>query len=156
ARVIKAAFDAKDAGARYPQADLAENDTFYDDLVPIIIRILNVPGLPEDLVKAAADPRTAMLGQIMSNMFKYKDRFDIDPNTQAVIGSWRQPVDRTQSDSDYNRSAAQRLFHLVNDSNGVRFCSKAGAVVQILGIGIRTYNAPCELFQINDLGTFFI
>ncbi len=145
-----------DRGQAHAEAVLDESATFYDDLAQILVRTMAVPGLAEDLVKAFAHPDTQLLWPMLSEYFKYNDKIGVDPQTQRVVGNLATPVNRGQSDSGFNRSAQQRLFHLIADSNGVKLCSKAGARVEVLGIGLRTYDNPCELFQVDDTAVFFM
>jgi hypothetical protein len=154
---IGAMLASADRGKRHSEAVLDEDATFYDDLAQLIVRALAVPGLGEDLVRALAHPDTQQLWPMLGEYFRYKDRITADSaGEHALQGNLGTPVDRAQADSGDNRSLQQRLFHLIADSNGVKLCSKAGARVELFGIGLRTYDNACELFQVDDTAVFFI
>jgi hypothetical protein len=163
-RVIAAMLDAKDRANKHPEATVPATSDIYDDLVPIILRVLHaeprtVNGKPytlvEDLMDALEDPHALGLGAIFGAQMKYKDRFILDQNSQTVSGSWSTPVDYTQPDSDYNRSIMQRMAHLVHDANGAKFCNKDGASATVLGVSLGSF-AACDMFEIDDIGYFFV
>lgn len=82
------------------------------------------------------------------------------------------PVNRGAADTGDNRSALQRFLHVIAASSKVKACNKQGSLVKstltICGIPIAlTYPITlplqptqtideCNLFQIDDLGVFFI
>ncbi|HEY3351928.1 MAG TPA: hypothetical protein VGQ83_01645 [Polyangia bacterium] len=141
------------AGAAFP-----EGSTVIDDLIPLLRRLLANQALVADLMDALKDPITQNLGRIHSYYMTYRDRWDPDPNdlNGPPIGGFTHKVDRAAPDSGLNRSLNHRLFHLVHDTNGAVLCSKAGATVEVLGIGVATYDTACDLFKIDNLGKFYV
>jgi len=161
-RAIGAMLDAKDLGKKFPNAVIPEQSTLYDDLAPIIIRILRVPGLADDLLVAMTNPHVKGLTPMISRLMTFRTQIDFDhtdgpdfPLANTIEGDPAGTVDRTKVDSDYNRSLMQRIAHMVHDANGARFCNKDNAQIKILGLSLATY-AECELFEIDDLGLFFV
>ncbi len=157
ARLVEAAIVAARAGNNHPDAQIDPHAPLWDDMVPVIRQILARPNLVKALLAAMERPEVAQLAQRFSEEMAYKDRFDIDPTTQAVTGSFTTMPDRTQPDNGYNRSLFERLLQLINDSNGAVSCNKQGAVVKdpILGLPIATYNA-CQLFRVDNLAVFYV
>jgi hypothetical protein len=72
--------------------------------VPVIRQIVANPALVRALLDALQQPETAQLGRRFADLMSYTDRFDIDPTTQAVTGSFSHKPDRTRPDSGFNRS----------------------------------------------------
>jgi hypothetical protein len=154
--------DTSDRGKQHVEAEIPTTSTLYDDLAPIIARTLRVKGLPAALLAALNDPHVQGLAPMIARMMTAKDQVDFD-HTNAAIGGARgapfydvvgnldnpTPVDRTQLDSDYNRSLMQRIAHLVHDSSGLSLCNKDNA--STFGLTF----ARCKLFQIPDLAMFF-
>ena len=81
------------------------------------------------------------------------------------------PVDRTQPDTGFNRSAMQRFLSLVHDTDGVTACNKPGAIVIAQGIPLLgTVNVcsgglcslgsqpfqECAVFKIENLAKFYL
>jgi hypothetical protein len=155
ARLLEAIFDAADVAKTFPDARLEPGSPLYDDLMAVVLQILNEPGLAEDLLRALEDPATRPLGKIFANLMRDDDAITLDPRTQAVVGSLRTPVDRSQSDSGMNRSLMQRVLHLINDSSGVTLCNKQGAVVTFFGFPTTFPYDQCDLLQIDDLAIFY-
>jgi hypothetical protein len=156
ARVVASLVGASDAGKRHPEAAIPVDSTLYDELLPVVRDILTRPGLAEDLLRALSDPRTRRLGPLTAALARYKDRFDVDQQTQAAVGAFATVVDRESPDSGFNRSLLQRLLHLINDSDGARHCSKAGAQIRLFGLPLRTFDNDCDLFEIPDLAVFYL
>ncbi len=169
ARLIKAMFDTNDAGKMHPEAQVPPTSVLYDDLSPLIVRILRVPGLAPDLVKALEDPHMQGLAPMISRLMQARNQVDFDQSTcgtlqicdHALNGGGHDldgidPVDRTQPDVDYNRSLLQRIAHLIHDANGAQFCSKAGAQISLGPIPLTSYANACDLFEIDDLALFYI
>ncbi|MFT3754961.1 MAG: hypothetical protein QM769_03275 [Pseudoxanthomonas sp.] len=93
----------------------------------------------------------------------------IDPNaTDAVVGSVGQKIHRTAPDSDAsidwrslktddtknNRSALQRLMHLIADTTGKTvFCN--GRYASVFG-GLVVFEQPCDMFRVESVGQFFL
>ncbi|RMH43087.1 MAG: hypothetical protein D6689_06180 [Deltaproteobacteria bacterium] len=157
ARLVEALIRTARLADGYPDAELEPGSPLYDDLMPVIAQIVQTPGLTEDLLRALEAPEVAELGLRFAEQMTYKDRFDLDSETQQVVGSFATPVDRDAPDSGFNRSLFQRILHLIHDANGARLCNKQGAVIRdpILGIPIATYD-ECELLRIDDLAVFYV
>ncbi|HZS41070.1 MAG TPA: hypothetical protein VFF06_29780 [Polyangia bacterium] len=158
ARVVGAMIDASDRGKNHPEAQVPANSTIYDELQPLIVRILHVPGLAQDIVRAMTDPRHKGFAPMIARMMQANDQLDFDHNNAPVYGINQHsldnftPVDRNKFDVDYNRSLMQRIAHLIHDTNGLKFCNKDGATTSPLP---GTY-AKCDLFEIDDLALFFL
>ena len=184
ARALKALLDAADESKlpAYATAQLPEQSTLFDDLVPIIQRILAADGglLAEDVVGALKDPHSKNLGPIMSQLADERGYFfmkqpstdderlnGIDPNaTDAVKGSFGQKVDRSAPDGDTtldwrnlktddpqaNRSVMQRLMHLIADTSGGTEFCN-GRNARMLG---ELFPERCDMFRISNVGQFFL
>jgi hypothetical protein len=157
ARLAEAVIVAFRKGDNHPEAAVAADAPLWDDLVPVLRQITANPALFTALMAALEKPEVAQLGERFRKLMAYKDRFDINPTTQAVTGSFSTLVDRTRNDSNYDRSVFQRFLHLINDSNGARACNKAGARVvdPFVGITLGTYN-ECALFRVDNLALFYL
>ncbi|MDB4968604.1 MAG: hypothetical protein JWN44_4293 [Myxococcales bacterium] len=158
ARLIGAMLDAVDRGKKHPEAQVPETSVLYDELMPLVNRILAVPGLADDLMNALEDNRTKDLAPMIARLMAARNQIDfvrtgpaypLKMNGQDLDAV--DPVDRTKPDDDFNRSLMQRIAHLIHDANGVRFCNKAGA--SALGA---TFPNECDMFQIDDLALFYI
>jgi len=139
----------------HPEAAIPADAPLWDDLIPVVREVLADPALVEDLMRALEKPEVVGLGDRFYKYMSYKDRFDIDPSTQAVVGTFATLVDRTQPDNAFNRSLFQRLLHLVNDSSTAVACNKQNAEVKQFGVTVATYNA-CEMFRVPDLAIFYV
>lgn len=163
-RAIGAMLDASDRGKKYPNAKIPETSTLYDDLVPILVRLLRVPGLFEDVMNALEDPKVRGFAPMIGRLLVAKNQIDFDhangPDFPLVGGNVALdsilPVDRTKADVDYNRSLLQRIAHLIHSANGIPLCNKPGATVGLGPINLAGPYAKCDLFQIDDLALFFI
>ena len=159
-RLVGAMLDVSDRGKNHPEAQVPATSDLYDDLVPILIRILRVPGLAEDLVNAMRDPRMQGFAPMVARQMDAKDQVDFDHSSGPAynfnvhsLDNYTK-VDRSLYDQDYNRSLLQRIAHLIHDANGTQFCNKDGASFSI----IFTFGpyAKCDLFEIDDLALFYI
>ncbi|MBK9037146.1 MAG: hypothetical protein IPL61_38860 [Myxococcales bacterium] len=157
ARLVEAMVVAFRKGDNHPEATVAADAPLWDDLIPVLRQIAANPALFTALMTALEQPEVAQLGERFRKMMVYKDRFDINPTTQAVTGSFATMVDRTRNDSSYDRSVFQRFLHLIADSNGARACNKQGARVvdPFIGITLGTYN-ECALFRVDNLALFYM
>jgi hypothetical protein len=156
ARAIGAMLDASDRGKLHPEAQIPPTSNLYDDLMPIVVRVLRVPGLAQDVLKAMTDPRITAFAPMVARLMTADNQVDFDHSNAPTYPlldnlSTIQPVDRTKPDTDYNRSLMQRIAHLIHDANGTQFCNKQGATVPLFG----TYN-KCDLFQVDDLGLLYV
>ena len=157
ARVIAAMFDANDRGKAHAEATIPATSDIFDELVPIVVRALRVPGLMADLMDAMTDPHVKGLAAMFAAQMTNNTQFILDQNSQAAGGAWTSPVDRTQPDSDYNRSIMQRMAHLIHDANNVKMCNKPGATLGLCGLTVPfvSFDA-CNLFEIDDLALFYV
>jgi hypothetical protein len=157
ARLLGAAFDVKDLSklAKYGSAKLDPKSNFFDDLIAVVrqIAVKDNGKLLEDLIAALADPRTKNLGGMFANYYRYRDVHQLDQSTLKVKNPYfNTPVDRSKPDSGHDRSIQQRLQHIIANTNGMKMCSKEGAVIKLPVIGI-TIAGPfkaCELFQVDN------
>jgi len=158
ARLIGAMLDASDRGKKHPEAVVPANSVLYDDLMPIMNRILSVPGLTEDLMDALQDTRVKDLAPMIARLMSARNQVDFVRNAPAypLLQNGQDldaidPVDRTKPDVDYNQSLMERIAHMIHDANGVKFCNKPGA--SALGA---TFPNGCDMFEIDDLALFYI
>jgi hypothetical protein len=174
ARLVAAMLDVYERGKTHSEAQVPATSDIYDDLMPIIARILAVPQLPQDLLVALQDPRTQDFAPMVARLMQATDQVDFDHSCKGSLCAFAllqgghdldhpTPPDRTQPDVDYNRSLMQRIAHTIHDSNGKRFCNKAGAKPTVLGItfpvvlaGPNPGYSECGLFKIDDLALFYI
>ncbi len=160
-RVIKAMFDAHDLGKMHPEAAIPANSVLYDEMAPIIARILRVKGLPAKLVQALENPHVKGLGPMLARQLRARNQLDFDHTDNNGNGGkvyamnpgaldaedW---VDRTLPDTDYNRSLIQRIAHMIHDANGLTFCNKQNASALGFTFG------HCNMFEVKDLALFYI
>ena len=129
ARALKALLDAADEAKKpaYAAAQLPDKSTLFDDLVPIISRLLAIDngGLVEDVLTALQDPHSKNLGPIMAQLADERSLFfmrqsgamdgldnlakpcspSADENLNGlspcgVVGNFGNKVDRAAADSD--------------------------------------------------------
>ncbi|MFO0725250.1 MAG: hypothetical protein U1E65_15820 [Myxococcota bacterium] len=99
---------------------LKTGNTFFDDLMRVIRKILQEPGLAEDLVRVLEDPAVLGLPAAATTLSDYKHPLI----TEADFNAGRcfvTHVDRTQPDTRANQSLQQRLFHLIFDTRKARY-----------------------------------
>jgi hypothetical protein len=144
--------------AEWAMATIPEASKLYDDLVAVVRRLLANEALVADLMDALRDPVTRNLGPLHYYYMTYTDRWDPDPTVinDPVVGSFTKKANLQAADTGWNRTINHRLFHLIHDTNGARLCSKAGATVEVYGIGVATYDNECELYQIDSLAKFYL
>ncbi len=169
ARLIGAVLAIDAIADRHPNVFVDARSTIWDDVMDVIRRIAEEPGLIEDLLDATArmrepiaaqgawQPRCAgtlpqdNLARAFAAYGRHRDRIQPDwtaaPNAPVDV-TLRRPVDRTRADTvnlvtpgadDDNRSVLQRLFHLVDDLNGAEICNGDNATVRIFP---RAYGIP--------------
>jgi len=155
--LAEAVIKAARKGDAHPEAQIPTDAPLWDDMIPVLRRIAAKPALVRALLKTMEGPEATKLGELFRDYMIYKDQFTYDPNTQAVVGSLSTLVDRTQADSNYNRSLFQRILLLLNDSNHAQTCNKDNAKLKEpnTGITIATYS-KCQLFQVDNLAVFFL
>lgn len=157
ARLAEAIVTAARLGDAHPEATIPADAPLWDDLMPVIREVLARPALVTALFRALERPEVKALGDRFHDYMTYKDRFDIDPSSQAVVGDFVTAVDRGAVDNAFNRSVFQRLLHLIHDSNGAAMCNKQDAQVHdpFLGIPLATYD-ECELVTVPNLAVFYV
>lgn len=148
-RIAEAVIEAARKGDAHPEATIPADAPLWDDLTPVIQKILADPKLTRALMKAMENPKVANLGTHFMKFMQYKDKFTYDPSTQALVGAFATMVDRSTTDQGYNRSLFQRILLLINDSNAATICNKQDAKVVALGITAATYN-KCEMFHVDS------
>lgn len=163
ARLIGEVLRVDAVADRYPGVTMDARSVIWDDVMDVVRRMGEEPGLLDDLVRAFAqlnqplpstglwEPRCAgtVPSRNLSDAFgayaRNRDRLEppwptsATRNDRSARGPWNahvdrrltQPVDRSQPDTNANRSALARLFHLVDDLNRARLCNKRGARVRI-------------------------
>ncbi len=186
ARALKALLDAADESKKpaYAAAKLPEQSTLFDDLVPIIQRLLAVDNgaLAEDVVAALQDPHARNLGPIMAQLADERGYFFMrQPSTSndfvdgihpevpgSIIGSFGQKPSRGAPDADAtldwrnlmtsdarnNRSVLQRLMHLIADTSGGTVFCN-GRNASAFG-GLVVFDQACDMFKIDSVGQFFL
>lgn len=172
ARSLHAVMQALDEGKKpaYSDAVLPDSSTVFDDLAPILVRLLRQPGLVPDLLDALRNPATGDLAELLALLMNdsgyfFMNQAQLDATKPgAVTGALGKRVNRgaVDQDIDYvtsnvvnNRSIMQRVLHLVHDANGHQFCNKAGAKVS-QPIPLPGTYAPCDLLKIDDLALFYL
>jgi hypothetical protein len=160
AALVRAGRFMADQGDLYPDAQLTNPSNFWDDLIDLVVRISQRPGMFEAVMRSFSDPRSAELGGIYGGLMRYRDRVTYDasnPNGAPVGLPLDVTVDRTSLDTFDNESLFQRTLALIDGLNGVRVCNREGAVLnlRVLGIPIRypffgTARA-CELIDIDNV-----
>ncbi len=191
ARIAGDALAMKSSANQHPEAKIPAASTFWDEMLDVTVELEKEPGLLEDVLKSLGQPGSQNLGQIFANYMAYDDKISYDPAnlngptlnvTTGVPGAvMATPVDRTQPDTGFNRSAMQRFLSLIHDTNGVTACNKEGAVVHaqglpifgaadvcgssngngalcsvpILDAGERPFH-ECEVFKIENLAKFYL
>jgi hypothetical protein len=160
ARLVAVALDLRDRGKNHSEAVVDPEANLYDDLVVVLQKIANTEGLLEDVLHALADPRTKNLGPMIQTYFTYKDVHVLDSDYQDITDpTFKTKVDRTQSDSGNNRSIQQRLFHIINNTNGMKICNKEDACIglELLGTKLCAWTfKECELFEIDNGAVFYL
>ncbi|HET9621715.1 MAG TPA: hypothetical protein VFP84_10130 [Kofleriaceae bacterium] len=160
ARLIEAAVATSRLGDAHPEAQIVPSAPLWDDMMPVIQQIVADPALVQKLTQALEIPASKELARRFSDMMAFKDRFDIDPATQAVVGDFTTKVDRARPDNGFDRSVFERFLHLLNDSSHAQLCNKPDARVSLAGIDypliLLPGFKPCALIQIDNLATFFV
>ncbi len=183
ARLVAAGLSFKDVANKHAEAVTPAKSTFWDEILDVVVKIEQEPGLLEDVLRSTESPQSNLLGGVFANYMQFKDHmsydrknlngppFDVDTNNTQEMS---QAVDRTKPDAGWNRSAFQKFIQLVHDTDGVTACNKEGAVlhakgVPILGsgdicagtlalcslLGTRPFH-QCEVFKIDNLAKFYV
>jgi hypothetical protein len=182
ARVVAAGLAFKDVANKHSEAMIPAKSTFWDELIDVLVKIEQEPGLLEDVLRSTESPQSNLLGGVFANYMQFKDHisydrqnlngppFDVDTNNTNEMS---QQVDRTKPDSGWNRSAFQKFVQLLHDTDGVTACNKEGAVLHAKGVPLLgsadicsgfpylcSLGAPpfheCEVFKIQNLAKFYL
>ncbi len=152
ARLTALLFRFLDSLEKHPNLSLPDGATVVDDLLEFVMDIAQEPLLLEDVLASFTDDRVLSLGKVLTAFMTYRDEltYQRDPNApedeaklnglafnrslNKVIDPNRPyglPVDRNSPDSGDNRSILQRVLQMAHDTNGVRICTKEGAVAHV-------------------------
>lgn len=171
ARLVGAGLVWKRMADEHPEAKLAKpQSTFWDEMIDVTVEIAKEPGLLEDLMRSLAAPESAGLGRPYSAYWRNKDHISYardninGPAFNLTSNDYRDmhtPVDRTQPDTGWNRSAFQRFLQAVHDTNGVTVCNKDGAKVHA-ELGPLSVTMPpvgsyseCSILKMDNVAAFF-
>jgi hypothetical protein len=185
ARLAGDALQMKALANAHPEAKIPAKSTFWDEMLDVTVQIEQEPGLLEDVLRSLGQDGSQDLGTIFANYMQFKDRITYDGSSltglngppinldapSAPGGVMQTPVDRTQSDTGFNRSAMLRFLSLIHDTDGVTTCNKPGAIVIAQGIPLLgTANVcsgglcslgsqpfqECAVFKIENLAKFYL
>jgi hypothetical protein len=167
---VQALITAKDIFDTFPAKKIAKKSTVMDELIQLMRRAANTPGLLEDLIKALGDPRIKNLDRMFANYFSYRDVHRLSGDRVVGEGGgasfFARKVDRSQPDSGFNRSIQHRLLHMVHDANGMVLCNKPNAKIDIPVIcdipwvdsafGCQKVYRECEIFEVKNGALFYL
>ena len=176
ARVIAGALKLKKISDAHPEARVDPTVTFWDEFGEIIVRLAEKPALFKAVLLTIADPNTQdYLGPAFAKYNSHKDLMSYDPadingdpktleddsHTRTNDTEPSTAVDRTQPDTDLNRSEWQRFAQIIHDMNGVNACNKPGAKItfKMLGINVGALLGSfdeCDLFVFDDIGLLYL
>lgn len=160
AGVIRAARYLANQGDLYPSAQLERPSNFWDDVIDLLIRFAERPGMLEAVMRSFSDPQSAQLGDIYGGLMRYRDRVTFNagaPNAGPVGMPLDQPVNRSMADTFDNESLFQRTLALIDGLNGVQVCNREGAILRlrVLGISVRYplfgSAGECEIIRIDNV-----
>ncbi|AUX45053.1 hypothetical protein SOCE26_065340 [Sorangium cellulosum] len=174
-RDIAREHDRLAAEGKEARAQIADEAPLWDELAAVLGRVVDQPGLVTRLLEAfdaeaLLTPRggSRHLGDAIATIATTRDQLAYNPedlNGPAInltVGAPstadpRTPVDQKKPKIGDNRSAMERLMHLIHDTAGVRQCNKPDAELNAFGVTIPllTYD-ECELFQIDNLAAFYL
>ncbi len=179
AKEIADEHDALADMGKEPRAEMPYATPIWDEVAEVLGRVAAEPGLFEGFVYGVADDVAVTpiggslhLGDTLARFMLNRDAFTYDPddingpaiNVTDGAPSTADPhnvVNRSLPLSGTNRSAFQRSLQMIHDGKGVKACNKPDASVYVglvdkywplFGSGY----APCELFQFDDLGGFYL
>ena len=167
ARLIGAMFDAYDRRQDAPRgADPRRPRSLYDDLMPLILRILRVTASPRTCVKALQNPHVKGFAPMIALM-QSRIRSTSISNLLDFSRSNRHRAIRSSATSTHRagrpheaRRRLQPLDHAAHRAPHPRRQRRAvlqqrGRDAQVLGIILET-DAKCKLFEIDDLALFYV
>lgn len=174
ARIVGNGLAVKDLGNKHTEAKIPLDSTLWDDVLDVVAKITQEPGLLEDLLLALGQDDSLALGGVFSSYMKNKDHISYDPSAlngpakNLDTGDGSDPktsVDRAKADTGWNQSNMQRFSRAIHDAIGVTACNKDKAVVHAKGVPVvGSIDMPlgggsykeCEVFKIENLGHFYL
>ena len=148
--------------------------TFWDELAPVLVKILKDRRLFRDLMASLSNPNLqANLSFAFGNFNKWSDRLTYDPNdlnspqhANLTTGDYSDPstpVNKSLPDTGDNMSQWHRFLQIIHDMNGVNACNKVDAKVKVKLLGldltwplIGAGYDECELLRIPDIGLLYL
>lgn len=161
ARLVGALLRVDEIADEHPDVSMAAEAPVWDEVVEVVARIAQEPGLLEDILQAVVElqqpiPATGAwdarcvgtlpadnLSRAYASYARNRDRVQPDWRgdwNRVSSASLNSPVNRALPDTvdlaspgsaRDNRSVLQRLFHLIDDLNGARMCNKPQAAVRV-------------------------
>ncbi len=125
ARLVGAGLAFKDVANKHAEAVTPPKSVFWDELLDVLVKIEQEPGLLEDVLRSTESSQSTLLGGVLANYMQFKDHmsydrknlngpvWDFDTNNNAEMST---KVDRTKPDAGWNRSAFQKFIQLVHDT----------------------------------------
>ena len=134
----------------HPEAVLTQPNVFWDDLIDVLVRMSQRPGMLEALMRSFSDPRSENGGELFGAFMRHRDRVTFDPrdvNGPPLGLPLDEPVNRGMPDSFDNESMWQRTVALIDALNGVQVCNRAGARLDLrISLGPFSFNLRYPLF----------
>ncbi|MEZ4370494.1 MAG: hypothetical protein R3B07_06695 [Polyangiaceae bacterium] len=174
ARLIGAALRAREIGNQFPNVKLDIKSTFWDELMPVVVKLLRNEGLFRRVMATFKNPKVQNeLMEALSKFNTYADRATYDPTNlnsptlqNLSTGDTKEPVqvpvDYSKPDVIGNQSQWFQALQLIHDMNHVNSCNKQGAKVKVKMFGINlswpligSYD-ECELLRIHDMGLLYL
>jgi hypothetical protein len=140
ARLVGIALEIKAVADQHPEAKLPASSLLWDELLDVIVKMAQAPGVLDDLLLAFTYPNTVKLQSTFAAYTEYRDvltydRGDLNGTAYNLTRKARLPlgvpVDRSQPDVGDNRSVFQKFLQLLHDANGLGTCTKEGAVAHV-------------------------
>ncbi|MBX3185126.1 MAG: hypothetical protein KIT72_00080 [Polyangiaceae bacterium] len=175
ARMIGAALHAREVSNRHPEVQLARESTFWDELIPVVVKVLRNEGLLRRVLTSLRHPNVLNhLTTALANFNTYADRTTYDPrdlnsstlqnlSTGDTHEPIQVPVDRSQPDTVGNQSQWYQALQIIHDMSGVNACNRPGAKVRVKLLGIDVAwpligsgYQECELLRIRDIGLVYL
>ncbi|MFK7990138.1 MAG: hypothetical protein AB8I08_29230 [Sandaracinaceae bacterium] len=164
AGVLRAGRELANRGDMHPDAQLRPESIFWDDLIALIVRIAQRPGMLEAIMRSFSDPASASIGDVYGSFMRHRDRVSYDPSNPAgppVGFPLDVVVDRSAPDTFDNESLFQRTAALIDALDGVTVCNKEGARLNI-SVSLGPITLPlrwplfgtageCELIRIDNV-----
>lgn len=148
----------------HPEARLTDDHLLWDQLIDLLRRVSQEPGMLEAVLRAFSDPRSARLGEVYAAFMRNRDRVTYNPaavNAAPVGLPLDEPVDHAAPDSFDNESLFQRTLALIDALNGVQVCNREGSrlnlTITVLGLSIPIRYplfgtaGRCEIIRIDNV-----